>query len=117
MPTESKKCAHLPCLCAAPPGEKYCSQFCKEAGPAESEIACDCGHPACEKRFLRRKTGGFSPRTSYSEIRQLLETLIPPSCVFSNLTAQFRRMEEINVDDSARVPDSLADRRPAHVAL
>ena len=50
MATEgSKKCAHLPCLCMAPAGEKYCSQFCKEAGANEAEIACDCGHPACEK--------------------------------------------------------------------
>jgi hypothetical protein len=49
MANESKKCAHLPCLCMAPSGEKYCSQFCKEAGSAETEIACDCGHPACSK--------------------------------------------------------------------
>jgi hypothetical protein len=50
MANESKKCAHLPCLCIAPAGEKYCSQFCKEAGSAETEIACDCGHPACTKK-------------------------------------------------------------------
>lgn len=49
MAAESKKCAYLRCLCMAPAGEKYCSQFCKEAGPSETEIACDCGHPACEK--------------------------------------------------------------------
>lgn len=49
MAVESKKCAPLPCLCMAPAGEKYCSQFCKEVGAAETEIACDCGHPACEK--------------------------------------------------------------------
>jgi len=30
MAVESKKCAHLPCLCRAPAGEKYCSQFCKD---------------------------------------------------------------------------------------
>ncbi len=43
------KCAHLSCVCIAPEGEKYCSQFCKDAGSDEVEIACDCGHPACEK--------------------------------------------------------------------
>jgi len=49
MPTEAPdKCAHIPCACVAPAGQKYCSQFCKEAGAGESEIACDCGHPACE---------------------------------------------------------------------
>jgi len=30
MAVESKKCAHLPCLCMPPAGEKYCSQFCEE---------------------------------------------------------------------------------------
>jgi len=44
MANESKKCAHLACLCMAPAGEKYCSQFCKDAGTSETEIACDCGH-------------------------------------------------------------------------
>jgi len=47
MAAESKKCAHLP-LCMAPGVGNYCSQFCKEAG-AETEIACDCGRPACEQ--------------------------------------------------------------------
>jgi len=48
MATDKKsKCAHVPCACVAPAGEKYCSQFCKEAGSSETEIACDCGHPAC----------------------------------------------------------------------
>jgi hypothetical protein len=44
-----KKCAHLPCVCVPANGEKYCSQFCKDAGSEETEIACDCGHPACSK--------------------------------------------------------------------
>jgi hypothetical protein len=30
-------------------GRKYCSQFCKDAGSKEIEIACDCHHPACSK--------------------------------------------------------------------
>lgn len=41
------KCAHLPCKCVAPPGEKYCGQACKEAGSKEVEIACQCDHGAC----------------------------------------------------------------------
>jgi len=45
----SHKCAHPSCICAAPPSEKYCSQFCKDAGPDELEIACDCGHPVYSK--------------------------------------------------------------------
>src|ERR1700679_3063184 len=43
----STKCAHPPCFCVPPVGEKYCSQTCQEAGSEEVEIACDCGHPAC----------------------------------------------------------------------
>jgi hypothetical protein len=42
---DMKKCAHVPCTCQT--DQKYCSQFCKEAGPEEVEIGCDCGHPAC----------------------------------------------------------------------
>lgn len=44
---KSNKCAHPSCVCTAPQGEKYCSQFCKDAGSNEVEIGCDCGHPAC----------------------------------------------------------------------
>jgi hypothetical protein len=46
-PEKLEKCAHLPCLCIPTKGEKYCSELCKEAGAGETEIACDCGHPAC----------------------------------------------------------------------
>jgi hypothetical protein len=36
MATEnSEKCAHVPCICTAPKGEKYCSQACKDAGSEE----------------------------------------------------------------------------------
>ncbi len=44
---KAEKCAHISCLCIAPKGEKYCSQLCKDAGTEETEIGCDCGHPAC----------------------------------------------------------------------
>lgn len=48
MAEEQKQCAHEPCLCTVPHGEKFCSEFCKDAGSGEVEIACECGHPACE---------------------------------------------------------------------
>jgi hypothetical protein len=47
MADKVEKCAHVSCQCMAPKGEKYCSQLCKEAGSEETEIGCDCGHPAC----------------------------------------------------------------------
>jgi hypothetical protein len=47
MPNTSKKCAHPSCRCHVT-DDKYCSQLCKDAGGDEVEIACDCGHPACE---------------------------------------------------------------------
>jgi hypothetical protein len=45
---EPQTCAHLPCRCVVPAGEKYCGQSCEEAGSEEVEIACECDHPpAC----------------------------------------------------------------------
>ena len=44
---EQNKCAHLPCRCSVPPGDKYCGQACKEAGSKEVEIACQCDHGTC----------------------------------------------------------------------
>jgi hypothetical protein len=46
---QGKKCAHVACICVPPAGDKYCSQLCKDAGSEETEIACDCGHPACTR--------------------------------------------------------------------
>lgn len=43
-----EKCAHPPCRCTVTHGDKFCSQFCKDAGSEEVEIACDCGHAACK---------------------------------------------------------------------
>jgi len=48
MPETGRKCAHQSCQCEVSSSDKYCSQFCKDAGADEVEIACDCGHPACE---------------------------------------------------------------------
>ncbi len=44
---EQDKCAHIPCRCKAQLGQKYCGQVCKEAGPEEVEIACQCDHAPC----------------------------------------------------------------------
>ena len=44
---EQKTCAHIPCTCVVARGEKYCSDFCKNAGAEEVEIACECGHATC----------------------------------------------------------------------
>lgn len=44
--TDRKKCAHEPCACIPPEGEKYCSQVCEDA-KAFTALACDCGHPVC----------------------------------------------------------------------
>jgi hypothetical protein len=48
MSDTGTKCAHPACQCEVSSSEKYCSQFCKDAGADEIEIACDCGHPVCE---------------------------------------------------------------------
>jgi hypothetical protein len=48
MADETKtKCAHIPCVCEVAPGEKYCSEICKNAGSEDVEIACQCDHKAC----------------------------------------------------------------------
>ena len=48
IPTrEQNKCAHMPCRCTVPAGERYCGLGCEEAGSEEVEIACQCDHGAC----------------------------------------------------------------------
>jgi hypothetical protein len=42
---ETKTCAHLPCRCVVPAGQKYCGQSCEDAGSKEVEIACECDLP------------------------------------------------------------------------
>jgi len=46
---KGKICAHEPCQCVVPAGEKFCSDFCRDAGADEVEIACECDHPACSE--------------------------------------------------------------------
>ncbi len=53
MATEEKVCAHEPCLCTVPAGQKFCSDFCHDAGADEVEIACECDHPACREPEVR----------------------------------------------------------------
>lgn len=40
-------CAHVPCGCLVPPGQKFCSESCRDAGSHEVEIECECGHAIC----------------------------------------------------------------------
>ena len=44
---ETRKCAHIPCLCDVPRGIEYCSDSCRDAGIDDIEIACQCDHTAC----------------------------------------------------------------------
>jgi hypothetical protein len=39
-------CAHPACRCIVPDGQKYCSQYCSDAGDT-MEISCNCEHPGC----------------------------------------------------------------------
>jgi hypothetical protein len=43
--TETQKCAHPPCECAASESN-YCSSYCETAGEIEG-AACGCQHAAC----------------------------------------------------------------------
>jgi len=44
---ETRKCAHIPCLCDVPRGIEYCSDSCRDAGADDVEISCQCDHTAC----------------------------------------------------------------------
>jgi len=49
---DMKKCAHPQCKCSVisnGPFGQYCSEHCKESA-AQTEIMCDCKHPACRWR-------------------------------------------------------------------
>ena len=47
MDEKQRKCAHEPCNCDVQPGQKFCSEWCTDAGANEVEIACECGHEPC----------------------------------------------------------------------
>jgi hypothetical protein len=44
---ETKKCAHIPCLCDVAKDQEYCGEACRDAGSEDVEIACQCDHQAC----------------------------------------------------------------------
>ena len=45
---DDNKCAHEACTCVVGEDEKYCSPQCEAAAKEDlTDIACDCGHPAC----------------------------------------------------------------------
>jgi hypothetical protein len=54
---ETRKCAHLPCLCDVPRGKEYCGDSCRYAGSDDVEIACQCDHTACPLTIRQ-----FAPR-------------------------------------------------------
>lgn len=42
------KCAYSACECIVDGKEQYCSTYCADAADEEeTEIQCDCKHPAC----------------------------------------------------------------------
>ena len=43
----TKKCAHIPCLCDVALGQEYCGEACRDAGSEAVDIACQCDHAAC----------------------------------------------------------------------
>jgi len=47
----TEKCAHAPCVCIPPTGEKYCSTYCEEAKDLTT-LECECNHPACAAEKL-----------------------------------------------------------------
>jgi hypothetical protein len=46
MAGKTKKCAHPACMCMVGPDEKYCSDYCHDAG-STLEISCNCAHAGC----------------------------------------------------------------------
>jgi len=60
---ETRKCAHIPCLCDAAGGQEYCGEACCEAGSVQVEFACRCSHPGCPltfRQFAVRSTAELS---------------------------------------------------------
>ncbi len=46
---QNKKCAHPACGCEARKDNKYCSQYCQDAG-GTLELTCACGHAGCTEK-------------------------------------------------------------------
>ncbi|HEX8844082.1 MAG TPA: hypothetical protein VF791_05535 [Pyrinomonadaceae bacterium] len=43
---QDNKCAHPSCNCPASKDDKYCSEYCRDAGDV-TEIGCGCEHQGC----------------------------------------------------------------------
>ena len=41
---QTKKCAHLPCLCDVRDGEEYCGETCRDAGSEDSRVNATICH-------------------------------------------------------------------------
>jgi hypothetical protein len=46
---QNKKCAHPACGCEARKDNRYCSQYCQDAG-GTLELTCACGHAGCTEK-------------------------------------------------------------------
>ena len=46
MARKRHKCEHINCQCTIPEDEKYCSEYCRDAGDLV-ETGCGCEHPPC----------------------------------------------------------------------
>jgi hypothetical protein len=46
--SHANTCAHEPCSCPVPEGDKYCSNYCRESVKV-AELTCSCGHRGCTK--------------------------------------------------------------------
>jgi hypothetical protein len=47
MAKNRHKCAHGNCQCQVSEDEKFCSEYCREAGEEIVEIGCGCEHKPC----------------------------------------------------------------------
>lgn len=47
MAKKSNKCAHENCQCQVSEAEKFCSEYCREAGEEIVEVGCGCEHRPC----------------------------------------------------------------------
>jgi len=56
---QTKKCAHIPCLCDVAGGQEYCGESCRDAGSEDVEIACQCDHLVCPQTFRQ-----FAPQSA-----------------------------------------------------
>jgi hypothetical protein len=64
MPNQNtRKCAHIPCLCDVAKGQEYCGEACRYAGSEDVQIACQCDHASCPltfRHFIADDTAEFA---------------------------------------------------------